>query len=71
MRIDLTDREHVVDLLRFLRERGCIAYVLEGAEAIEVLRPHAFGKQEVSEVDELLACWLVAHPEADASLKET
>lgn len=50
MRIELDDQSYVSDLVRFLREGGCIAYVGEDASTIEVIRTRSFGKRESDEI---------------------
>lgn len=69
LRIELTEPNHVRELVRFLRARGCIAYRIERSLAIEALRPLAPAGQERAELTELLAAWRAEHP--TAALSET
>jgi hypothetical protein len=57
VRIELDDQAYVGDLLRFLRERGCIAYVPGDGTTIEVIRPRSFGDQESHEIRQLAQEW--------------
>lgn len=68
MRIELEDPSYVAGLVSFLRERSCIAYVLEDLQTIEVLRPHAFGSEEAQEVGAILRTWQIKNPEARLSI---
>jgi hypothetical protein len=53
MRIELDDQSYVADLVRFLRERRCLAYVPGKRGTIEVIRTLSFGKQEADEIRQL------------------
>jgi hypothetical protein len=64
MQIRLDDPTLVADLLTFLRANGCIAYVVGQLDAIEAVRPHAFGRQEQDELRLVLERWRADHPEA-------
>jgi hypothetical protein len=64
MKVRLSDPGLVGDLLRFLRERGCIAYVVDDFQTIEVVRPHAVGAAEEAEVRSLVQEWQLANPGA-------
>ncbi len=68
MRIRLRSPELLPDLLRFMRNEGCIAYYQSDAEVLQVLRPHAFGSAEAHEISSLLARWSVRHPGAEPEL---
>jgi hypothetical protein len=57
MRIMLHDQSFVSELVRFLSERGCIAYVPGGGRTIEVIRTRSFGKQESDEIRKLASEW--------------
>lgn len=61
MRIRVSDQLLLPDLLRFLRDFGCIAYYAAGTE-VEAIRPRAFGEQEAREIEELLERWQANHP---------
>lgn len=63
MRIELDDELHATALVRFLRERECIAYVAEDQKTVEVIRPHSFGSQEADEIGSRLNSWRLQHPE--------
>jgi hypothetical protein len=67
MKIHVRDPDHVRDLLRFLRARGCIAYRHSSLE-IEALRPYSFRSEEAVEIRQLLGAWRAANPAADARL---
>ena len=64
LRIELTETDHALDLVRFLRARGCIAYTIERSPAVEALRPLAAAAQEQAEIRELVNTWLADHPTA-------
>jgi hypothetical protein len=62
MRIRVTDPVGLSELLRYLRARGCIAYVVsEQLDTLEVLLPHVFGRQESETIAELVALWQAEH----------
>lgn len=63
MRIELDDPAHADALVRFLRERECIAYVIDTPTAIEVIRPHSVGSQEADEIRARLDSWRLQNPE--------
>jgi hypothetical protein len=56
MRIAVEDQSYVSDLVRFLRERGCMAYVPGDGTTIEVIRPRSFD-QETHEIRQLAQAW--------------
>jgi hypothetical protein len=68
MRIELEDPSYVAGLVSFLRERSCIAYVLDDQSTIEVLRPGAFGLRETQEIGAILRTWQIKNPEARLSI---
>jgi hypothetical protein len=63
MNIEISDPSQLSSLLCFLREHGCIAYVLEDVSLIEVVRPHSFGRSGDNELKALAAQWSAEHPE--------
>ena len=62
MKIRLDDPTLVSDLLTFLRTQGCIAYLTDDLNAIEVIRAHDFGDDEEREITALLLTWRGDHP---------
>ena len=62
MRIALDDPVHADALVRFLRERECIAYFAEELSTVEVIRPHSFGSQEADEIRSRLNSWRLQNP---------
>jgi hypothetical protein len=65
VRIELHDEVHASALVRFFRERECIAYVAGDPKTVEVIRPHAFGPQEADEIRSRLGSWRLQHPEVE------
>jgi hypothetical protein len=61
VRVELTDRELLPDLLRFLRAHGCIAYATEDPPVLEALRPQARPDAEAAEIRALIARWSAMH----------
>lgn len=51
----MTDITQVGELLRFVRERGCIGYAVDDVHVIEVLRPDAAAGAEAEQIGALLA----------------
>jgi hypothetical protein len=70
LRISLDNPSQAPVLLQFLRERECIAYVLEDMETIEVIRPHAFDRQEVAEIEAILKTWRTKNPDIGFSVSD-
>jgi hypothetical protein len=70
LRIELDNPSHAPVLLKFLRDRECIAYFLEDMETIEVIRPHSFGHQEVKEIEAILKTWTMKNPDIGFSVSE-
>jgi hypothetical protein len=68
MRIELDDPSYVTGLVSFLRERSCIAYVLDDQTTIEVIRPSSFGLQEIQEIGAILRTWQIKNPEIRLSI---
>jgi len=64
MRLRPDDPSYVSALVSFLRERSCVAYVLDDQVTIEVIRPHSFGQQEIDEIAAILRTWQTKSPEA-------
>jgi hypothetical protein len=69
MRINLTNADHLRDLLRFLRARGCIAYATGDSHVIEAFRADTAGAVEDASIHELLETWLAANPTATPQLE--
>jgi hypothetical protein len=68
MRITLSDEMLLPDLLSFLRKEGCVAYYEGGG--IEAVRPHAFGAQELTELQAIAREWSGEHPETHVEMSE-
>lgn len=49
MRIELENPTDFPDVLRFLRERGCIAYAVD-ATTLEIIRPRSLGRHESDDI---------------------
>jgi hypothetical protein len=65
MEIRVTDPARLGELLSYLRERGCIAYVVgDQADTIEALVPHLFGRPESAAIGELVTAWQAENPDA-------
>jgi hypothetical protein len=69
MRISLADLDRVPDLLGYLRDRGCIAYVTGEQPVIEVLGPDGFNNDEPFEIRALVNGWLADNPTTTAHLE--
>ena len=63
MRMKLDDPVHAAALVRFLRERECIAYVVDTPTTIEVIRAHSAGSQEAEEIRSRLITWRLQNPD--------
>jgi hypothetical protein len=70
MRLRVDDPSYVSALVSFLRERSCIAYVLDDQTTIEVIRPHSFGQREVDEIGAILRTWQMKLPGARFAITE-
>jgi hypothetical protein len=70
MRIELDDPSRAPELLHFLRERGCIAYVLDDTTTIEVIEPESSSTHEMNRLDPILKTWRTRHPEIGFTLTE-
>jgi hypothetical protein len=65
MRIELDDPAHAAALVRFLRERECIAYIADDPLTVEAIRPHSFGPQEADEIRTRLSTWRIQNPDVE------
>ena len=70
MRIELDDPVHADALVRFLRERQCIAYVVDAPNMIEVISVHSVGSQEADEIRARLNSWRLQNPEVEFRVLE-
>ena len=68
MQITLDDPSRAPELLQFLRERGCIAYVLDDTTTIEVIEPESPSTHEINRLEPILKTWRAKHPEIGFTL---
>lgn len=68
MRVRLSDKSVLPDLMRFFRAAGCIAFYHPESEEIEVIHPHAFGDEETRAIEEILDRWRPLHPNVSVSI---
>ena len=69
MRISLADLDRLPELLAYLRDHGCIAYVTGEHPVIEVLGPDGSNNDEPFEIRALVKAWLADNPSATARLE--
>jgi hypothetical protein len=65
MRIELDDPVQATALVRFLRERECIAHVADDSSTVEAIRLLSFGQREEDEIRSRLSTWRIQNPEVD------
>jgi len=70
VRIELDDPMHADALVRFLRERECIAYVVDTPTTVEVIRARSVGSQEADEIRARLNSWRLQNPEVEFRVLE-
>jgi hypothetical protein len=70
MRIELDDPALAASLVSFLRERECIAYVVDNPNTIEVIRAYSVGSQEADEIRSRLNSWRRQNPEGEFRVVE-
>jgi hypothetical protein len=68
LRIRLDDRALLGDLLMFLRREGCVAYLIEAADAIETL---TLDQSAADTARALIQRWSTAHPAVKIGLECT
>jgi hypothetical protein len=68
-KVRLADPDHVLDLLRYLREREYIAYVVDDLQTIEVIGSQECGAEEAVAIRALLDAWLANRRDVVAELE--